>query len=281
MKLGLVLDGESLDRLSDQARATETAGLDVAYLADRPGADTALIRAAAVAAGTSVIRLAAGARVGIHPLEIAEAAVVADNCSNGRLILVLNEPDGNRTLLAETVEVVMAGLAPRPFRHEGERWTIPGNLPENDQQEERIVVTPLSVQTELPVWLQGPEVGLVAASWGLARVSPEGEPPQAGAQAWSEIEDALGLAARRSRRPSLHFLDANESGDFDVDALVQTLRAEQRAWGADVALIRLPEDLSDAARAGVAHRLAVHVRPRVTMHELPAGIEDHWKQVLA
>jgi alkanesulfonate monooxygenase SsuD/methylene tetrahydromethanopterin reductase-like flavin-dependent oxidoreductase (luciferase family) len=281
MKLGLVLDGESLERLSDQARTAETAGLDIACLADRPDADTALIRAGAVAARTSVIRLAAVVRVGTHPLEIAEASVVADNCSNGRLILVLHEPDGDRALLAETVEVVLAGLAPRPFRHEGERWTIPGNLPENDQQEERVVVTPFSVQAELPVWLAGPGGGPVAASWGLARVSPEGEPPQTGARAWNEIETALGSAARRSRRPSMHFLYANDSGEFDVDALVQTLRAEQRAWGADVALIRLPEDLSDAARAGVAHRLAEHVRPRVTMYELPAGIEDHWKEVLA
>jgi hypothetical protein len=49
----------------------------------------------------------------------------------------------------------------------------------------------------------------------------------------------------------------------------------------DIALICPPADLDEDARAYVAYRLATHVRPRVTLHELPPGLEDHWQGVLA
>jgi alkanesulfonate monooxygenase SsuD/methylene tetrahydromethanopterin reductase-like flavin-dependent oxidoreductase (luciferase family) len=280
VKLGLMIDADSVERLVAQARAAETAGLDIAWLPQSPEGDTAVIRAAAAASGTSVIRLAACAQVGGHPLEIAETAAVADNCSNGRLILVLEEGRGDAGLLEETVEVVLAGLAPRPFRHDGERWKIPGNLPENDQQEEQIIVTPQAVQPELPVWLAGPAAAGVARTWALSHLSGEGEEPGAAQRAWSETKAALGPVAHRIRRPSLHFLQTDGAGEFDADALVRTLRAEQRSWGSDVAVVRLPAELSDDARAYVAHRIAVHVRPRVTLRELPAGIEQHWNEVL-
>ena len=61
-----------------------------------------MLRAAAVATRTSVIRLAACAPVDGHPLEIAEAAAVADNVSNGRLIVVLQDAQGDEGRLEES-----------------------------------------------------------------------------------------------------------------------------------------------------------------------------------
>lgn len=280
MKLGLRLEGETFERLVDQARAAEASGLDIAWLPLNPTADTGLIRAAAVAAGTTVIRVAACAPVGGHPVEVAEAAVVVDNCSNGRLVLVLGDDQADPRLLEESVEVVLAALAPRPFRHDGERWTIPGNLPENDQHEERIIVTPQAIQIEVPIWLTGPDSAAVARRWGLAHISREGVGPQNARDAWSETDAALGASVRRLRRPSLYRVDADEAGRFDVDALIVALRADQQDWACDVAVISLPATLGDEARARVAHRLAEQVRPRVTMHQLPPGIERHWQAVL-
>lgn len=281
MKLGLVLDGETIESLGAQALAAETAGIEIAWLPVSADGDTAMLRAAAVAARTTSIRLAACVPVGGHPLEIAEAAAVVDNCSNGRLILVLEDGDGDEGLLEETTRVVLAALAPRPFRHEGERWRIPGNLPENEQQEERIIVTPQAVQPELPVWLAGPSAPAVGRLLGLSFVSAEGDRAETAQEAWAKAESTLGEVAARLRRPSLHPLSTDDDGAFDEDAFVAAVRADQRAWNSDVAVARLTSHIGDDARAQVAMRIAGRVRPRVTLYELPAGLEQHWLQVLA
>jgi alkanesulfonate monooxygenase SsuD/methylene tetrahydromethanopterin reductase-like flavin-dependent oxidoreductase (luciferase family) len=280
MKLGVILEGETIESLAAQALAAETAGIDIAWLPVEADGDTAMLRAAAVAARTSVIRLAACAPVDGHPLEIAEAAAVADNVSNGRLIVVLQDAQGDEGRLEESAQVVLAALAPRPFRHDGPRWKVPGNLPENEQQEERILVTPQAVQPELPVWLAGRAAPVVARTLGLASVSSEDESAQEARAHWARAEAELGPVAQRLRRPSLHRVNADADGWFDDEGLVTRLRAEQRAWGADTAVMRLPAGLGDDARAAAAHRIAVRVRPRVTLYELPAGTEQHWLQVL-
>jgi alkanesulfonate monooxygenase SsuD/methylene tetrahydromethanopterin reductase-like flavin-dependent oxidoreductase (luciferase family) len=281
MKLALALAADTIESLTAQARAAEASGVDIAWLPAEADGDTALLRAAALAATTSVIRLAACVRVGGHALGIAEAAAVADNCSNGRLILVLEDATGDADLLAETVDVVQAAVAPRPFRHDGTRWRIPANLPENDHQEERIIVTPQTVQPELPIWLAGPMAPELACARGLPAVFAADHDIDARAQAWGRTVSTLGPASRRLRRPALHAVPVGATGELDADALVVRLRAEQRRWGMDVAVIAPTGDLDEDGRACVAHRLGTHVRPRVMLHELPAGIERHWQEVLA
>lgn len=148
MRLGVVLDvpsGEApLAALARQADALERSGLEVAWLEEGARTGPPLITVAALAPLTRVLRFLASVRPDDHPLAIAEAAVVADNCCNGRLTLVLPADD-------EQAEAVRLALRARPFRHSGTRWTIPANRPENDGAAERIVVTPPSAQLELPV----------------------------------------------------------------------------------------------------------------------------------
>jgi hypothetical protein len=152
VRLGVVLDVPEaeapLAALSRQAAALEDRGIEVAWLEEGPRTGPPLITAAALGTVTRYLRLVACVRAGEHPLAIAEAATVADNCSNGRLALVLAGDDA----LEESLAAVKAALSARPFRHAGPRWTIPANRPENDGATERIVVTPPSVQLELPVW---------------------------------------------------------------------------------------------------------------------------------
>ena len=162
MKLGVILEGETIESLAAQALAAETAGIDIAWLPVEADGDTAMIRAAAVATRTSVIRLAACAPADGHPLEIAEAAAVADNVSNGRLIVVLQDAQGDEACWRRPRRSCSPRSRRGPFRHDGPRWKIPGNLPENEQQEERIIVTPQAVQPELPVWLAGRAAPVVA-----------------------------------------------------------------------------------------------------------------------
>jgi alkanesulfonate monooxygenase SsuD/methylene tetrahydromethanopterin reductase-like flavin-dependent oxidoreductase (luciferase family) len=142
---GLVLDATTFPALVDQARAAERAGLDFVWLTETPQTGPPLVTVAALAPHTRTVRFVASLSPDDHPLAIAEAAVVADHCTGGRLTLFL--PEG------ETADAVRIALRGEPFRHVGARWTIPANRPENDGATERIAVTPsarVSVWTELP-----------------------------------------------------------------------------------------------------------------------------------
>jgi alkanesulfonate monooxygenase SsuD/methylene tetrahydromethanopterin reductase-like flavin-dependent oxidoreductase (luciferase family) len=278
VRLGLVLcaapGSDGFDSLVAQAGAAEAAGLDLAWLESGDG--PALVSVAALAARTSVLRLAACVPAGAHPLEIAEGAAVADNCSNGRLVLVVEDVSGDRELLAETVDVLVAALASRPFRHDGARWQVPANLPENELPQERIAVTPSPAQLELPLWLAGPAAADVARERGLSHVSAEAR----AAADWAQTEALLARAAARLRRPAALTVDADEDGGFAVDDLVERLRSAQRTWGLDVAALRLPEGVGDAARLRAVHTIAAQVRPRVMLDELPRGLDSLWRAVL-
>ena len=279
MRLGVVLaavpGSPPLASLAAQAAQAEASGLELGWLESLE--EPPLISAAALSPLTSVLRLAVCEPANRHPLEIAEAAAIADNLSNGRLILVLEDVSGDADLLRETVDVVLAATASRPFRHRGERWQIPANLPENDLPEERIMMTPTTAQFELPVWLAGRCGPIVSRERGLSHVSTS--VAAAGAE-WAAAETALGAAAARLRRPAIFDLDADGSGAFDLDALVDRLRDAQLAWGLDVAVLRLPAELGLDARETAIRRFATHVRPRVTMHQLPLGLDAHWREAL-
>jgi alkanesulfonate monooxygenase SsuD/methylene tetrahydromethanopterin reductase-like flavin-dependent oxidoreductase (luciferase family) len=284
VRLGILLEaapgGEVLTSLVTQASAAESCGLDLAWASSTPGAETALLAAAAVAARTSTLRLAACMPAGGHPLELGEGAAVVDNISNGRLTLVIADPGHDSDLLAETVEVILAASAPRPFRHAGRRWQIPANLPENDQHEARVVVTPRVVQTELPVWLLGLGAARVAREWALSCVAALDEAPAQAAKAWEEAAELIGRAVARLRRPALRPIAAGGDGGFDHHAVVEQLRGEEVLWGLDTAVLRLPGDLDDRARVAAIQRIATHVRPRLVLDVLPPGLEIHWDAVL-
>jgi alkanesulfonate monooxygenase SsuD/methylene tetrahydromethanopterin reductase-like flavin-dependent oxidoreductase (luciferase family) len=259
MRVGVALPAgsdASLDRMAGRARTAEAAGLDLLWL-EAPVVGRPLDAVAALAAVTTDIRLGACVEVGPHPLGIAEAATVADNCSGGRLVLAVSAGDGDPGLLAETVDVLLAATAPRPFAHHGERWMIPALLPENDGTAPMITLTPPCVQVELPIWLTGPGAPAIAAERGLA-------------WARAETETTAGPEPLRIRRPALRRLD-------DDDALVARLRAEQREWGLDFAVLRPPAVLDDAAWEAWVRRVATRIRPRVIQDELPDGLEEYWQ----
>jgi alkanesulfonate monooxygenase SsuD/methylene tetrahydromethanopterin reductase-like flavin-dependent oxidoreductase (luciferase family) len=253
VRLAVVLDSPSgFGGLVRQAAAAAALGIEAVWVEESERSGPALITAAALAAGTRSLRLIACVRAGEHPLAIAEAAAVADNISNGRLVLVVTGDDAG--LLGETADALLAATAARPFRHAGERWTIPANRPENDGAQERIVVTPACVQLELPLWLAGPAAIEAARPRFLPAVGDPGPRPA------------------RLARPGMYELEA----EFDAGALVERLRADQAAWGLDLAVLRLPTALDDEARLRAIARLASFVRPRVIQVPLPDGLEAYW-----
>jgi alkanesulfonate monooxygenase SsuD/methylene tetrahydromethanopterin reductase-like flavin-dependent oxidoreductase (luciferase family) len=282
MRLGLVVEPAPaaglLASLTGQATAAEEAGLDLVCLMPWEGGPGALATAAALSGSTSVVRLAAVVPSGAHPLQIAEEATVADNCSNGRLVLVLRDERGDAELLGETADILLAATAARPFSHQGHRWTIPAGRPENSDLERRLRVTPAPVQLELPIWLSGGGAAAVARERGLSHLSESGDEPK---DEWASTQELLGALARRLRRPALRILDASATGEFDDDGLVTALRDERERWGLDLAIVRVPPWLQDPARARVIDGLARRVRPRVQLDVLPDGLESHWKATLA
>jgi alkanesulfonate monooxygenase SsuD/methylene tetrahydromethanopterin reductase-like flavin-dependent oxidoreductase (luciferase family) len=138
------LDAKTFPALVEQAKAAERDGLEFVWLEETPETGPPLLTVAALATHTHTLRFVARVRAGDHPLAIAEAAVVADLCTDGRLILSI--PQG------ETADAVRLALEGRPFRHAGERWTIPANRPENDGATPESAVTPPSAQRPIPIW---------------------------------------------------------------------------------------------------------------------------------
>jgi alkanesulfonate monooxygenase SsuD/methylene tetrahydromethanopterin reductase-like flavin-dependent oxidoreductase (luciferase family) len=278
MRLGLVLDIDpriGSYGLARQARAAEAAGIELAWLEEGTSAVPPLIAAAILAPQTRAIRLTAVLTAGPHPLSIAEAATVVDNCTVGRLGLVVNGDEED--LLEETVTVLTSALAGRPFRHRGARWSIPANRPENDGSEHAIVVTPLPAQLEMPLWLGGTAAPPIGRRQGRSHLATSGSDP---AGDWSATERALGAAARRLARPAAWDIEVDSGGGVDSDALVARILSARAAWGLDVAVLRPPAGLAVEARERLARHLGSYVRPRIVLDRLPEGIEQHWRRHL-
>ena len=287
MRFGVVIpvgaDAERSGGPAGAAADAEQAGLDLVWLESEPATELtpadALTAAAFVAPATSFIRLAALAAIGPHPVHIAEQAAVADNACGGRLVLALSDAGNPEAPLRETAEVVLAATGPRPFRHDGERWRIPGRLVGN-QSEERISVTPKPAQLRLPVWLAGAGAARAGSQLGLSHISGPADSPQDAAAGWRLSEAALGAAAASLLRPAVRELSCAATGDFDDERLTQSLRAESDDWGLELAILRLPPGLDRGARRRAVGRLAALVAPPLRMDRVPERVLDYWRREL-
>jgi len=282
MRFGLVIDvldaGHPLDDLLRQATAAEEVGFDVVWLPESVGAiPSPAIAAAALAPHTSSIHVGIDLQAGVNPVYLAEEAAVADLCLGGRLVLAIGSPDD--ALLAETTDVLLAATAARPFRHEGERWQIPANLPANEvNREDRVRLTPATAQLELPIWLSGPQAAPVARDRGLTFVGSADDSTDVLAREWQRTEARLSLASSRLRRVAVRVLTPDSTGSIDDEAVVERLRADQHAWGMDIVLVQLPTVTPVDARLRTLDQLAARVIPRVQLDRLPPGLEQYWKQ---
>jgi alkanesulfonate monooxygenase SsuD/methylene tetrahydromethanopterin reductase-like flavin-dependent oxidoreductase (luciferase family) len=288
VRFGIVIpvgaDGAPAGGPAAGAGDAEEAGMDLVWLESKPATpDTvadALTAAAYVAAVSHGVRLVARVPVGAHPVHIAEQAAVVDNISNGRLTVALSDGGDIAAPLAETAEVVLAATGPRPFRHRGERWRIPGGL-EGNRGEDRLSVTPKPAQLRLPVWVIGAGAAATGAALGLTHVCDAGDSGQHAAAAWANSDACLGQVGRSLLRPAVRDLRTQPHGDFDDEALTAALEEEARGWGLDLAILRLPSDLDRAGRRRAIRRVARWVAPGLRMDRVPEPVRAHWRRTLA
>ena len=267
MRLGVVL----AEPFAEDAARVEAFGFDLAWV-DESSTPAPLVTAAALAASTSSPRLAAAVTAGAHPILLAEEAAVADLSCHGRLVLVLASDEA--ALLRETVELLFRAWAARPFRHDGPRWSVPAGLPEHENAELQVRVTPAPEQLEPTVWLAGQAAVSVAAEFGLA---PVGESEATATAFWTAAERDGGPAALRARRPHRLRVEADAQGRVEPAALIGRLRAERDAWGADVAILELPPGLTGAARERALGRIATAVAPAIALDRVPRGLSEYWE----
>lgn len=260
MRLGVVIDAPAGPTPLREASAVEGTGLDLCWVTatDADGATrSAAAVGAAIAATTTFARIVIELPCDRHPIEVAEELAVTDQLSNGRVTGAL----GPGEVDDEAVEIVLAGLTSRPFRHEGTRWVLPAE----GGGDSTIRVTPGPCQPSLPLWLVGSGLSALAVRRGLVWV------PQA--------SDAHEAAAGRAPgpRPAIVAAEARADGRaLDPDALLSAQLAARDKWGMDTCLVRLPATLSPSDRLKAIALLGHRVRPRLQLERLPAELVASW-----
>ncbi len=213
------------------------------------------------------VRVGIEVGAGVNPVYLAEEAAVADLCLGGRLVFAVRSPTA--VCSAETVDVLLAATAARPFRHDGERWQIPANLPDNEvNREDRVRVTPATAQLELPIWLTGPHAAAVARARCLTYVGAAEDHRRAGRE-WRRQQARLGLAAARLRRVAVRTVADRDAGTSTTRRWSSSCGPTSSAWGMDVVL-------SACCRSGARPDArpercspAGQVMPRVQLDRLP------------
>lgn len=237
-------------------------------------ARSATVAAATLATTTSALRVVVAEEVGTeHPVELAEEIAVADLVLGGRALLAIRPAPGVADRFAEVLDLLSDAFGAHPFRHEGDVWTVPANLPENRFNIESLVrVMPAPAQLDLPIWIAGPVGRSEALERGFGVLADSGEDVAELGSWWAAAATAAPGRVRRMRR-AMVWEPPVVAGRLDVTAAVDDLRRRQAAIGLDVVIVR--------PAAGVdidtlAADLATEVRPRVQLDRLPPGLDDHW-----
>ncbi len=252
-----------LDVLEANAVAAHAGGLDGLLLRQAPSLPAPLIAAAALAGRVADLLLAVEVELGDrHPFELAEEAAVVDLASAGRLILVARPAPDAQDDYAEALDLLRTALTARPFRFEGDRWSVPANLPENEfGLEHEVRLMPAPAQVRLEVWGAGGgrEAALERDLGYLAEA--DADPVELGG-AHRRAAAALGpaaIGAPRARRETLS----------DPDGLVRRLLDGRIAFGQDWAVVGGGPDQASV--------LGTRVRPRVQLHRLNPALEALWE----
>jgi alkanesulfonate monooxygenase SsuD/methylene tetrahydromethanopterin reductase-like flavin-dependent oxidoreductase (luciferase family) len=257
-----------------EAAAAESAGFDAVWI-ERADVEPAAL-GAHVAVATTGLRVGVTAALGAdHPIELAEQMAVADLVLNGRLVLAVRPAPGTESRFAEALDLLLDCFGSHPFRHEGEAWRVPANLPTNVfNVETKVRVTPAPAQFELPVWVAGASGRQAAVDRCLGVVIDDDERGEDVAAWWDETRAARPGLARRMRRARRWRLPAR-ADRLDADGAVDALRAAQRELDIDLVVAETGH-LDPADQQGMMSAVIASVRPRLQLDRYPPGLEQHW-----
>jgi len=276
MRFGWSLAGATL---VDDTIDAERLGYDIVWVDDSAMSATAV--AASLSAVTSGLRIGVTEAVGgDHPIELAEEAAVADLALGGRLVLGVRPVAEAEEATSEILDLLFECFASHPFRHAGERWTVPAHLEQNVfNLEDLIRVSPSPAQFELPIWVVGAAGRQSAVERGLGFVVDPTESPAELATWWAGVRSQQPKLFRRIRRAAF-WTPPIEAGRVALDEAVSQLRNLQESIGLDLAVVTVDGDLADdAEQAGIVRSdIARFVRPLVQLDRLPPGLEQHWSE---
>ena len=252
MRIGLgplALDAFTAADLALMARKAESAGYDSIWVAEARGKGAGGgLAAAGFLAELVEIRVGAVVQAGLyHPLHLAEDVAVADVSSRGRIELAITRADaaasrrydavrsGGR--LAEEIAIVTTALSGAHFRHEGDHYQIPANLPANGSTPARLAINPAPAQPAVPIWLDAgmPRAQAVARRLGLGLLRGWGDrhrplkpgPSRLPAALLSPAEATLEEVAGAAEDGSGYFLVAARTPD-EAEAAGRRLLAALR-----------------------------------------------------
>lgn len=249
-------DPSTVDDLVREAHHAAGLGFDAMLCRATPTLPASLVTAAAVLARVPVLRVVAEIPLGDqHPLLAAEEAAVVDVAGAGRLILLIRPAPGVEERFLEAATLLRTALRARPFRFTGEHWTVPANLPTNNDHEDRYRMMPAPYQPRMEIWCAGVDAS-VALDHGFGHLADTGTPAEVLADSST---DPLRLDLARARHDPWH---------GEPDPLVDRLRAGRSQFGQDWSVVR-------ADAEGMA-RIAGSVRPRIQLDRLPEGLADGW-----
>lgn len=224
---------EAYEIVGEAARQADATGFDSIWVSERQFVPDGycpqpFIAAADIAAKTESIKIGVLPITGLtHPLYLAEDAVVLDNLSGGRAIIVpinavkyereaygINEAEYQERF-RESIEVLIKAWTPRPFRFEGQHWKIPAELPEHAPiPSGTVIVQPQPAQFELPLLIGGfwPYGRALAAEMGLPMVLGAISDNAELKTLWDEYDS---VAPMSLRRPKLLIRDVYVSNGSD------------------------------------------------------------------
>ncbi len=288
MKFGLLLDTLDLREMLTLARLAEDFGFDSVWLSEGHFSSDGVcpapqVAAAAVATGTQAIRIGVVASLGLyHPMYTAEDVAILDNISNGRTLLLAAKPRAEEAAACgipspdieerfrEALEICLAAWSPLPFRHEGQHFQVPANLPENVHAAAftQVSVTPKPAQPRLPVWVvvRDEDAVRLAARLGLP-IAGEAESPVGELQ--SRFEMYRSLAGEAPGQPLALMREVDGS---DIRRCSEEIEWYRDELGVSYLICRLAGDR--AARGEAVERLGREVIPQFHMFGYPQELRS-------
>ena len=206
----------------------------------------------------------------------------SDLALGGRLILGVRAAPGTEDSMPEILDLLSECAASHPFRHAGDRWTVPAHLEQNVfNLEDLIRVAPAPAQIELPMWVVGAAGRDAGVERGFGFVADVAESPADLATWWATVRSDHPKLVRRLRRTAC-WTPPVANGRVVLDDAVSQLRVLQESIGLDLVLVTADDETAaDAERAGLMRSdLARHARPLVQLDRLPPGLADHWAEAI-